>query len=421
MSVLNGLADALPGGSARRPVLMLALGAFALGTDAFVISGVLPKIASDLGVTLPQAGLLITVFSGVYAFAAPVMAVVTGTISRRRVLMVSLACFTGANALAAVAPSFGMMIVARAAAALVAGLYMPAASATAATVAPLSERGRALAAVLSGLTVATALGVPLGTLIGQALNWRYTFLFVAALSTIAWGALARALPPVPPSPIVSIGDRLAAIAIPGVAGTLTVTAVAVMGVFSVYTYLAWFASETAHLEGVSITVIYFVFGLCAVASNLLSGWLIDRYPPRRVVTISLTGLVLVFGALWMFSRATLPPQTAVVVLTALVASWAVVGWMFAPAQQKRLLHMAGPLGTIVLSLNSSAIYLGQAAAGILGGVLLTRGPRTLTLVAAGCEVAAMVIFAITLTGQHDTASVSSGAAVDPQATAHWSE
>jgi len=173
---------------------MLALGAFALGTDAFVISGVLPRIANDLGVTLPQAGLLITVFSGVDAFAAPVMAVGTGTASRRRLLMASLACFTAANALAAVAPSFAMMIVARDAAALVAGLYMPAASATAATVAPMSERGRALAAVLSGLTVATALGVPLGTLIGQALDWRYTFLFVAALSTVAWGSAGTGAP-----------------------------------------------------------------------------------------------------------------------------------------------------------------------------------------------------------------------------------
>jgi len=419
MRLLNGFADALPGGSARRPVLMLALGAFALGTDAFVISGVLPKIASDLGVTLPQAGLLITVFSGVYAFAAPVMAVVTGTASRRRVLMVSLACFTVANVLAAVAPSFGIMIVARAAAALVAGLYMPAASATAATVAPISERGRALAAVLSGLTVATALGVPIGTLIGQGLNWRYTFLFVAALSTVAWGALARALPPVPPAPIVSLGERLAAVAIPGVLGALTVTAVAVMGVFSVYTYLAWFASETAHLEGVSITVIYFVFGVCAVASNLLSGWLIDRHPPRRIVKLSLMGMVIVFGALWLFSRATLPRPTAVVILTALVACWAVVGWMFAPAQQKRLLHMAGPVGTIVLSLNSSAIYLGQAAAGILGGALLIRGPRTLTLVAAGCEVAAMVIFAITIAGQQEGTPGVPAAAVE--SAPHWSD
>ena len=422
MRFLSGLANALPGGSARRPVLMLAMGAFALGTDAFVISGVLPRIASDLGVTLPQAGLLITVFSGVYAFAAPLMAVATGTASRRRILMVSLACFTAANVLAAAAASFGMMIVARATAALVAGLYMPAASATAATVAPASERGRALAAVLSGLTVATALGVPLGTLIGQGLNWRYTFLFVAALSTIAWGALARALPPVPPAPIVSIRDRLAAVTIPGVPGVLTVTAVAVMGAFSVYTYLAWFASETAHLEGVSITVIYFVFGVCAVASNLLSGWLIDRHPPRQIVTLSLSGMVIVFGGLWLFSRADLSRPTAVVVLTALVACWALVGWMFAPAQQKRLLHMAGPLGTIVLSLNSSAIYLGQAAAGILGGALLVRGPRTLTLVAGGCEVAAMAILAFTIAGQQEeAASAAPGPAADPHAAPHWSD
>src|SRR5262245_65815184 len=122
-------------------------------------------------------------------------------------------------------PPFGIIISARAPAALVPVLYMPAASATAATVAPASERGRALATVLSGLTVATALGVPLGTLIGQGLNWRYTFLFVAVLSTVAWTALARALPPVPSAPIVSLGERLAAVAIPGVPGALMVTAV----------------------------------------------------------------------------------------------------------------------------------------------------------------------------------------------------
>jgi predicted MFS family arabinose efflux permease len=290
-------------------------------------------------------------------------------------------------------------------------------------VAPESERGRALAAVLSGLTVATALGVPLGTLIGQALNWRYTFAFVAVLSTVAWTALARALPPIPPAPVVSLSRRLAVIATPGVPGALLVTCVAVTGVFTVYTYLAWFADETAHLSGISVTVLYFVFGLCAVASNLISGWLIDRYPPRRVVTLSLCGMVAVFGALWMFSRAGLEPSVAVVVLGGLVACWAVVGWMFAPAQQKRLLTMAGARGTVALSLNSSAIYLGQAIAGILGGALLARGPQALTLVAAACEVAAIAVFAVTTLGGADAAprhepSLPGG---EPGATHHWSE
>src|SRR4029079_16016039 len=128
------------------------------------------------------------------------------------------------------------------------------------------------------------------------------------------------------------------------------------------------------------------------------GWYRHPQPRRRIVTLVWRGMVIVFGALWLFSRATLSRPTAVVVLTALVACWAVVGWMFAPAQQKRLLHMAGPVGTIGLSLNSSAIYLGQAAAGILGGALLIRGPRTLTLVAAGSACAGMVNFFIQILG-----------------------
>ena len=136
------------------------------------------------------------------------------------------------------------------------------------------------------------------------------------------------------------------------------------------------------------------------------------------MTLSLTGMVIVFSALWLFSRATLPRPTAVVILTALVACWAVVCWMFAPAQQKRLLNMAGPVGTIILSLNSSAFYLGQAAAGILGGALLTRGRRTLTLVAAGCEVAAMVIFAMTIAGQQENAPSVPAAVESAQ---HWSD
>ncbi|MFC5661510.1 MFS transporter [Kitasatospora misakiensis] len=152
-------------------LLLLALGTFAVGTDTMVMAGILGPIADDLGVSVTAAGQLVTVFALGYALLAPPLAALTARWPRRRLLLTALAVFGAANALSALAPSYGTLLATRVLAAAGAALYTPTANAVATTLVTPERRGRALATVLGGMTVATALGVPLGTWIGRT-DWR---------------------------------------------------------------------------------------------------------------------------------------------------------------------------------------------------------------------------------------------------------
>jgi DHA1 family inner membrane transport protein len=386
------VASVLPTGAARRPVLLLSLGTFALGTDAFVISGVLPQIGQSLGVGVGAAGQLITIFSAVYALSAPVLAVLTGNWNRRQVLLSAMTIFIAANLLAAVASHYAIMVVARILAALSAALFTPAASAAAATLTEPAQRGRALTAVLGGLTVATAVGVPLGTLIGQTAGWRSTLVFVAAVGLLALIGISVTLGSVPSPGVASLAQRVAVARIPGVLNTLIATALAMCGVFVLYTYLAWFAGVSAGVAGSVLTVLYLVAGVTAVISNLAAGWMIDHMPAIKVAAIGMAGLAICTLGLAALGFA----GTNIIALSVALGLWSVIGWLFNPAQQHRLLAASGPRGPIALSLNSSAIYLGQAVAGGVGALVLVNGPGVLALVAAGAVMLALLpLFAST--------------------------
>lgn len=392
---LRSIASVLPSGPARRPVMLLALGTFALGTDAFVISGVLSKVAGSLSISLGTAGLLITFFSGVYAVSAPVSAVLTANMGRKRVMQLALTIFIAANVLAAVAPDYAIMVGARVLAAVGAGLYTPAATAAASTIAKPEERGRALTMVISGLTIANAVGVPLGTFIGQAVNWRITFVVVAALGAIALGGLTRSLGAIPSPGVASLRDRVRAAAIKGVPGTLLSNTIAICGIFTLYIYLAWFADRVGGLTGSALTLIYLVFGVTAVVCSFSAGWLIDHLSPARVAAFSLASLVVVHAAFiliaWAENGTTNGSTAAAYVLGCLVALWGLTSWLFNPAQQKRLVTVAGSRAPVVLSLNASSLYTGQALAGVLGGLLVAHGPISLAIAATVCVLIGLLV------------------------------
>ena len=156
-------------------------GTFAIGTEAFVIGGVLPAVARSLGVSTSSAGLLVTAFAIAYAIGGPVLAVGSARHPRRALMVSALAPFVAANILAAVAPGYAMMMIGRGFAALGAAAFVPAASAVASSLAPTEYRGRPLGTVVAGMTVAQVVGVPFGAFVGASLEWRYTFIFVAAL------------------------------------------------------------------------------------------------------------------------------------------------------------------------------------------------------------------------------------------------
>jgi predicted MFS family arabinose efflux permease len=394
--------------------MLLALGTFALGTDAFVISGVLSKVASSLNVSLGMAGLLITFFSGVYAVSAPVSAVLTGNMCRKRAMQLALAIFIVANVLAASAPDYGVMVAARVLAAVGAGLYTPAATAAASSIAKPEERGRALTTVLSGLAVANAIGVPLGTLIGQAVNWRVTFAIVAVFGGIALGGLTRSLSEIPSPGVVPLRDRVRAATIEGVPGILLSNLSAICGIFTLYIYLAWFASRVGGLTGTALTLIYLIFGVMSVVCSVSAGWLIDHMASARVAALSLSGVFVVQAAFAITAWAANGSAAAAYVLCFLVALWGLTSWLFNPAQQRRLVTAAGTRAPVVLSLSASSLYAGQALAGVLGGMLVQHGPVSVAIAAAVCVLVALVVHLLSSAREHPlTDQGSSAASVTP--------
>jgi predicted MFS family arabinose efflux permease len=367
----------------------LALGAFAIGTEGYVIAGLLPSVAGDLGVSIPVAGQLVTAFALAYALGSPLLSVATGALDRRRLLLASLAAFVAGNLLAGLAHGYAMLMASRLAMALAAATFMPAASAYAAAVAAPERRGRALAIIYTGFTLAMAIGAPLGVIVGHHYGWRLTFVGVAGFAALAMIGLRAVLGPTPSGATVTLSERLAVARRPDVLAVLLSTTLVMSGVFTVYTYLAPFLRTAAGLDGQILALVLFTFGVGAAAGNLLGGAASDRFGPRRVLGVVLASLVVVF-ALFSLVAHTLPPATARPLLVALIALWGLAGFAFPAAQQSRLVRLEPRLAPITLSLNGSAIYGGISLGAVIGSLVVRSGHLTsIGWVGSLCELAAL--------------------------------
>jgi predicted MFS family arabinose efflux permease len=367
-------------------LVWLALGAFAIGTEGFMIAGLLPALARDLDVDLSAAGHLVTAFALAYAIGAPVMAVLTAGLERRRLLAGAMGSFALANLLAALAPSYGALLVARLLLALSAASFMPAASGYAAALGGQERRGRSLSAITTGLTVAIIAGVPLGVLVGQGFGWRVTFFGVAGLAALSLlGILAR-LPRQPLGVTAGLGERLALARRRDVLGTSVLT---VAGTFTIYTYLAAFIAAVAGLGAQALAPVLLGFGLASALGAQFSGSAVDRWGARRTVIVG-GGLALLAYLALSLGAALGPGQAMPIVLPAILV-WGLASWGLITAQQARLVALAPALAPVSLSMNSSAIYLGSAMGAAAGALVVAEGAtQQLGWVAAGFGLAALL-------------------------------
>ncbi|GJD53337.1 Purine efflux pump PbuE [Methylobacterium crusticola] len=366
-------------------VWLLALGTFAIGTDAFVVSGILPALADDLGVGLDVAGQVVSAYALTYALGAPFLAALTARLARERVVLGALGLFVLANALCALAPSYGFLIAARVLAGVAAALYTPTAYALAASLARPERRGAALAAVALGLTASTVLGVPLGALIGHALNWHATFWMVVVLSALAAGVLAarppRAAPDTRPAGLAS---RFAPLARPRVLLALLPSLIWCTGNFTSYTYLGA-ALAGRYAPGV-VAGLFLVYGLGGLVGSQLGGRLADRFGATGPILACLC--VGVANQLLLGVTGTHPVGAGAALLV-----WSFCGWATFAPQQSRLLAIAPNDGPVVIALNNATIYLGSALGAGLGGLLIGAGtPATgLHWATAGLLAAALAV------------------------------
>jgi MFS transporter, DHA1 family, purine base/nucleoside efflux pump len=373
------------------PAGFLALGTFAIGTEGFMIAPLLPVMAKDFALPVPTIALLVIVFTLVLALSSPVTTVATGRMARKQVLLIAMALFAIGNVVAALSSSFTVLIAARVLMAIAAGLYVPAANGLAGVIVPPTMRGRALAIVSGGQTLAIALGLPLGGLIGHAFGWRATFLLVGAMSLVAIAGILTGIDRDAGQGIAvaSLRERVSVAAQRSVLRLLAVSLSWSIGAFAAYPYIAEYLSAVLAFGPLEITASVSLWGLCAAAGVMTGGVLNDRFGADTVVRGSLVLLALSFLALAVAT--TLPPGVSLGLVMIAVAVWGFTVWSFFPAQMARLIGAGVPSqAPVALALNTSTMYFGFSIGSALGATVLGAGAIwAIGVVAAMAELIAL--------------------------------
>ncbi|CAN7394499.1 MFS transporter [Bosea sp. LjRoot237] len=373
-------------------VYALTAGAFGIGTTEFVIMGLLLQVATDLGISVSMAGLLISGYAlGVFV-GAPILTLATRKLPRKQVLILLMAIFTLGNIACAIAPSYGLLMAARIITSLAHGTFFGVGSVVATSLVPEDKKASAIAVMFTGLTIATLLGVPAGAWLGLHFGWRATFWTIAAIGVIAMLVLARLVPADKDKvEVAPLRQELAVLAEPQVLFGLAMTVLGFGGVFAVFTYIQPILVEITGFSQEAVSPILLLFGLGLIVGNMLGGKLADRNLPVALLATTATLAIVLFAM-----TAALRSPVAVTIFVGLIgaAAFATV----APLQM-RVLDKAGPAGrNLASSLNIAAFNLGNAFGAWLGGVTIDHGPglAAVTWVAALVPLASLVLAVISL-------------------------
>ncbi len=360
----------------------LAIAAFAIGTTEFVIMGLLPEVAANLGITLSSAGLLVTGYAlGVFV-GAPLVTATTAKLPRKTLLIGLMVLFVIGNLGCALAPGYTFLMIARVIASFAHGAFFGVGSVVATGLVAKEKQASAIALMFTGLTVANVLGVPFGTWLGQAYGWRSTFWAVSVVGVVALLAIAYLVPRSNQQQQADFRGELRVLARPQVLLGLLMTVLGFGGVFAAFTYIAPILTDITGFPASAVSPILLLFGVGLVAGNLLGGKFADRYLMPTLVT----SLVLLAGVLVLFSFTSHDKLAAVITIGLLgAAAFATV-----PPLQMRVLQKATDAPNLASSANIAAFNLGNALGAWLGGVTIDHGP--------GLHAVAMAAAAITASG-----------------------
>ncbi|WP_431887764.1 MFS transporter [Nocardiopsis alba] len=346
-----------------RRVWPLVAATVALGIDAYVLAGVLPRIADSLLVSVAAVGLGVSAFTGAYAFSGPLLSGPLVAGSTRRALGVALVLFNLGNLVTALAPGITVFLASRVVAGLGAGVLTAVATATAAAMVAEHERGRAMAMVTFGLSTGTVAGVPVGMLIGQWAGWRWTMGLVVLIGIVSMVAVLARREPYPAIAVVRISENLRLLRTSSIA--IGVLSAFVLGVASLglYTYLVPMAQER-DLGGWAFALVW-AWGVGGVLGSALIGRPLDRWGSRRLLPLVVAVLAVTLAALtW---------TDLVPVWIVATALWGAAGWASVPVLQHLLVRDRGRQAMAIIAFQMAAMYLGSAAGAALGGRLLDAG------------------------------------------------
>lgn len=345
-------------------IFALALGGFSIGTGEFVIMGLLPNAATDLAISIPQAGHLISAYALGVVIGAPLLAVLGARIPQRRFLVWLMVLYALGNFISAIAPSYHSMLLARFFTGFPHGTYFGVAALVAASLVGKEKRTQAIGLVLLGLTVATLIGVPLATALGQWLSWRAAFALVGAIGVLTFIMVSLYVPFIPANDHASPLLELTALKNKQVWITLGIGAIGFGGLFAVFSYVKPTMMHLAGLGESTIPWVLALFGIGMIAGNVVGARLADWHLDKTIRGILWWGVLVLSAFYWTAHHPILGPINIMLIGT-LVA--------LGPALQARLMDVAGEAQTLAAALNHSAFNAANALGAWLGGVAISAG------------------------------------------------
>ena len=362
----SAAAEPLPPGRLRLVILAMSLGAFAIGTTEFASMGLLPQIADDLGVSIPRAGMLITLYALGVVIGAPLVTIAAVRIPRARLLVLLVGLIGLGNLLSAIAPDYGTLATSRLVAGLPHGAYFGVASLVASRLSPPGRRARSVSLVMLGLTIATMLGVPASTALGQSIGWRSAYVIVvviAAATTLAiWGLVPE---PEGHGSTNSIRGELGALRRGQVWFALGIGSIGFGGMFAVYTYIGEIVPGVMGLGERGVPVALFVFGLGMTLGNILAGRLADR-SIYGTIFLGLIGMALTLAVFALVAHSAIAGM-------ALLLAIAITSQLMGPSLQLFLLDASPDAPSLAAALHHSALNIGNSLGAALGAAVLAAG------------------------------------------------
>ncbi|MGP4061367.1 MFS transporter [Halobacillus sp. H74] len=349
----------------NKKVYLLALVAFVVGTVELIIGGILDLVAEDLGVSLGEAGLLITIFSLVFAIASPILLTATAKFDRKKLMVVTLTVFSLGNLMAFWSPNYSIIMAARIITAASGSLLVVLAVTIASAIVAPEYRGRAIGTIFMGISGSLVLGVPIGLTIGNAFGWRAPFLFISILTLLSISAVALTLGHIAPKPVVSVKEQLRTLKDKKIFTAQFTSFLFLTGHLALYAYLTPFLKTEMGLDGTWVSIVYFIFGVAAVLGGGVGGFLSDKFGSEK----SIIGIIIMF-AIAIFSIPYVTFSLPLFLIAMVI--WSALSWAITPAQQNYLINSAPETSDIQQSLNNSALHFGIAFGSSIGGIVIEQ-------------------------------------------------
>lgn len=344
-------------------IYLLTVISFVVGMVELIIGGILNLIAEDLGVSIGQAGLLITTFAVVFGISGPILLFMTGQTERKRVTIGALIAFLLGNMIAIFSTSYYMLMVSRIISAASGSLLTVLCLILAAHISKPEFRGRAIGLVVMGISGSIVLGLPIGVSMGHTFGWRSPFILVTILTLLLIGSVSIFFGRISTNPPVSFKEQFQALKNKKIFTAHLTTFFFLAGHFTLYGYLTPFVITKMGFDGTWITIVYFVYGLAAVTGGGIAGMAADKFGVRKTL-LSVIGLLIVCLLII--------PYTPFLLFWFFLVIWGILSWSITPSIQSHLVQLAPETSDIQQSLNNACLHLGIALGTSIGSVIIDR-------------------------------------------------